>query len=291
MVNGFGGSVAYSFTRADALLDGQGFINASNWRQIYSLNGRNNPMVGRSVFDVGSRVTGTLSYRKEYGGFMATTVSLFYNGQSGQPFSYVYRGGDALFNEDNQGFERTLIYVPANAGEIVFGTRAQDIDGNLVSDAANRPIATLLSSEEQAAMWSELDAYVDGEDYLSERRGQYAEQYRSRAPFESVFDLKLLQDFYLTSANGRRHTLQLSLDVFNVSNLLGNWFGQNWGQRYFVGSDDNANNFQLIAFEGFQEGTNQPVYSFRTPEEPWDVNPGAIQGSRWAAQFGVRYSF
>ena len=69
-------------------------------------------------------------------------------------------------------------------------------------------------------MYAQLEDYIEGSDYLSERRGQYAEQNRSRAPFSSVFDLKLLQDFYITAANGRRHTLQLSLDIFNVSNLM-----------------------------------------------------------------------
>ncbi len=70
MSRGFGGSLAYSFTRAESLFDGRGFINATNWRNTFSLNGRNNPMLGRSNFDVGSRVTGVLSYRAEYADFL-----------------------------------------------------------------------------------------------------------------------------------------------------------------------------------------------------------------------------
>ena len=290
---GLGFSLAYSFTRAESLFDGRAFINANNWQQTYSLAGRNNPVPGRSTFDVGSRVIGALTYRKEYAGFMATTVSLFYNGQSGVPFSYVYGNSNQLTGEEaNTDYERALVYVPANDSEIIFGTRAFDADGTPVTDATGRPVATPLTSEGQRAAYTAFNIYIEEEDHLSNRRGQYAEQNQSRAPFSSVFDLKLLQDFYITTAGGRRHTLQLSLDVFNVSNLVGSWFGQNWGERYFVGSGNNRFALELLQFEGFQEGTDQPVFSYTDPGEPWDVNQAPdIEGSRWAAQLGVRYTF
>ncbi len=276
MTNGFGGSLAYSFTRAEALFDGRAFINANNWQQTFSLAGRNNPMLNRSTFDVGSRVVGSLSYRKEYAGFMATAISLFYTGQAGEPFTYVYGNGFALTGEErNQDYERALVYVPANADEITFGE-------------AGVPFG----EAEQQATYAAFNAYVEGDDYLSERRGQYAEPNQVRAPFSSIFDLKVLQDFYITTGNGRRHTLQLSLDVFNVSNLVGSWFGQNWGERYFVGGGNNRYVFELLQFEGFEEGTRRPVFSFTDPGEPWDVAPQpGLEGSRWAAQVGLRYTF
>ncbi|MGB3586930.1 MAG: TonB-dependent receptor [Tunicatimonas sp.] len=291
--DGLGFSLAYSFTRAEALFDGRAFINANNWQQTYSLVGRNNPSPGRSTFDVGSRLIGALTYRKEYAGFMATTVSLFYNGQSGVPFSYVYGNSNLLTGEEtNTDYERALVYVPASQGDIIFGSRTIGEDGSPVSDAAGRPVATPLASEGQQASYAAFNSYIEDENHLSDRRGQYAEQNRSRAPFSNVFDLKLLQDFYITSGSGRRHTLQVSLDVFNFSNLVGNWFGQNWGERYFVGGGNNQFAFELLQFEGFQEGTDRPVFSYTDPGEPWDINQAPdIEGSRWAAQFGVRYSF
>ncbi|MGI9543837.1 MAG: TonB-dependent receptor, partial [Cyclobacteriaceae bacterium] len=248
---------------AESLFDGQGFINSTNWRDMHNTRGRNNPMVGRSIFDVGSRVTAFLTYRKEYAGVAATGITLFYNGQSGQPFSYVYNDNGDLTNEDSE--ERQMIYVPRNQSEIVFADQAT-----------------------AAAQWAALDAYIEGDDHLKDRRGAYAERNQSRTPFESVIDLKITQDFFINTPNGRRHTLQVSFDIFNFSNFI----NKNWGRRYFVGDD----NFELLTFEGFAldtsgEETLQPTFSFNDPGDPYDILTSGINSGRWAAQFGVRYSF
>ena len=226
-------SLAYSFTRADALFDGQGFINNSNWENILSAAGNNNPSVGRSVFDVGSRITAFVNWRKEYLNNFATGISLFYTGRDGAPFTYVYAGNisdvsGTLGTED-------LLYVPQSAGEMTFIDQT-DGDGNV-----------LVSADQQAQAF---DAFIDRDDYLSDRRGQYVEQNQVRTPFEHIIDLKLTQDFFLMQG-GQRHTLQLSFDIFNFTNFL----NKDWGRRYFVG----GNTFPLLTpvldgneLQGFQ---------------------------------------
>jgi len=286
--NGLTGSLAYSFTRAEALFDGQGFINSTSWRDHHSVMGRNNPMMGRSALDVASRVTGFLSYRKEYLDFMATTLTVVYTGQSGAPYSYIYRDGGMLNNEDSE--ERNLLYVPANVNEITFGS-SEIVD----MDEDDDPIfgGVPFSEAEQATMYAELKEFIDNDDYLSNQQGQYAERNESRLPFESVFDIKVQQDFFITTANGRRHTLQVSLDIFNFTNLL----NKNWGARYVISDseDENNNNFRLLNFEGFEyeDGsfTNRPVFSFQDPGEVWDLEQSGINSARWSAQVGVRYIF
>ncbi|MEM1137204.1 MAG: TonB-dependent receptor [Bacteroidota bacterium] len=269
--NGLTASLAYSFTRAEALIDGTGFINNTNWENLLSINGNNNAPVTRSFFDVGSRVVGAISYRKEYLNHFATSVSLFYSGQSGQPYSYVYNDEGRLTNQLEES--TNLIYVPANQSEILLIDQLDD-DGNVVKTAAQQ--------------WAELDAFIANDEHLSDRRGQYAERNMSRTPFESILDLKILQDFYIEAGSGTRHTLQVSLDIFNFSNFL----NKDWGRRYFVG--DNA--FQLIDFEGFVgEGTDnptrQPTFTFNDPGEPYDIVQSGIYSARWSAQLGLRYSF
>ena len=290
--NGLTGSLAYSFTRAQSLFDAQGFINSTSWRDLHSIGGRNNPSVARSALDVGSRVIGFLSYRKEYFNRFATTVTLVYSGQSGAPYSYIYRDGGNLTNEDSQ--ERSLVYVPANANEITFGQSG--IVDVLVDDEGNETniIGGLPFSEaEQQATYQALDRFIENDAYLSERRGQYAERNMSRTPFESVFDLKIQQEIFVKEPNGRQHTLQVSLDIFNFSNLL----NKKWGARYIIGDsdDENNNNYRLLQFEGFEyeDGafTNRPVFSFETPERIADLEQSGINSARWSAQLGLRYIF
>ena len=96
-------------------------------------------------------------------------------------------------------------------------------------------------------------------------------------------DLRFLQDFYIASGSGRRHTLQLSLDIYNCGNLL----NKNWGQR----NNPAFGGWQLLNFEGFQ-GTREPTFTFDpTTEDTWFVDDSGLTSSRWQMQLGARYLF
>ena len=273
--NGWSGSLAYSYGDAYSIYDGTSSQNSSQWRGLHAINGRNfwNELA-RSDFAQGSRIIGQLSYQAEYFSFGGTQVSLVYEGQSGDLFTYIYGSGDDLTNEDSRN--RALVYVPRNQDEIVLVDRT-DRDGNVVATAAEQ--------------WAALDDFIANDDYLSSRRGQYAERNESRAPFINVFDFRLLQNVFIEQANGKRHTLQFSVDIFNVGNLLGELFDRNWGQRYLV----DFGNVELIEFEGFQGDTNVPTYTFQEFPNGNPVygnfdNEGVIS-ARWQMQLGVRYIF
>lgn len=271
-------NTSYSYGDAWSIFDGTSSQNSSQWRGLNTVNGRNNfEELGRSDFSQGHRIVGAISYRKEYGGFAATQLSLFYNGQSGRPFSYIineFAGNRSSFtNEDSR--QRSLIYVPAAPGEIIFG------------EATDQNVAVPYDASQQAALYAELDAYIAQDDYLSERRGQYTERNMNRTPFESILDLRILQDFFVELANGKRNTLQLSFDIFNFGNLL----NKDWGRRYFVP----FGNYEIYQFQGFIENTRTPVYQLNLPDndDPWDgnIDDSGISSSRWQAQIGVRYIF
>ena len=271
--NGFTGGLAYSFTRAESLFDGTGFINYTNWDNIISVDGKNNPPLTRSLYDAGSRITSFMSYRKEYANNFATSISLFYNGQSGQPYTYVYNDNDQLTNQSNNSTSNIPIYVPADRNDILLANQV-DGEGNIIKSADQQ--------------WEELNAFIEADEYLSSRRGDYVERNESRTPFENILDIKIAQDFFITTSSGRRHTLQVTLDVFNFTNLL----NADWGRRYFV--DDNT--FPLINFAGFvpdNEGnlTNLPAFTFDDPGDPYAVVQSGIYSARWSAQLGLRYTF
>ncbi|CAM4157864.1 TonB-dependent receptor [Zobellia nedashkovskayae] len=262
--NGFDASASYSFTRADALFDGSGFINGTNWDNILSVNGNNNPSVGRSIYDAASRITGFFSYRTEYAKNFATGISLFYSGQSGMPYSYVY---SAPFSDvsNSAGYD-DILYVPASQADITFVDQTNG-DGQVIASAAQQ--------------WADFDSFISGNDYLNDRRGDYVEQNKVRTPFEHVIDLKITQDFFIKSGN-TKHTLQLSFDVFNFTNMI----NKNWGRRYFV----SGNTFPLLTTVIDDDGALQG-FQFNDPGDTYDIVQSGTYSARWNAQFGIRYSF
>jgi hypothetical protein len=274
--NGFQGSLAYSYGDAFSIYDGTSSQNSSQWRGLHAIDGRNfwNELA-RSNFSQGSRIIGQIAYRKDYFGFGGTEIALVYEGQSGDVSTYIIGNGDNLQNEDSRN--RALVYVPENQSDIVLVDRT-DRDGNVIATA-----------DEQ---WAALDEFIENDEYLSSRRGQYTERNAFRAPFINTFDLRFLQDFYITQPNGKRHTLQFSLDVFNLGNLI----NPDWGKRYFGSS----RGIELVEFEGFQEDaqgneTLVPTYTFQEfqNDDPFygRLDDRGVISSRWQMQLGLRYIF
>ena len=65
----FQGSLAYSFGDSKDLNSGTSSVAYSNWRFVNNVNGLNNLPETRSNYSAGSRIVGTVSYRKEYLGW------------------------------------------------------------------------------------------------------------------------------------------------------------------------------------------------------------------------------
>ncbi|MCP2043495.1 hypothetical protein L1278_001532 [Pontibacter sp. HSC-36F09] len=263
MENGLSGSLAYTYSRAKDVNPGNSSQARSNWINVNQVEGLNSVREAFADNDVRSRVVAGLTYNLNYLGFAGTTISAFYNGQSGVPLSYIYNGD---VNSD-AGRTNDLIYIPGSASEI-----------NLVPFTERD--GTVVSAEQQ---WQALDAFISGNDYLSDRRGQYAERNEDRLPWTNQIDLRLMQDFYI-GQNENNHRLQLTLDVFNFTNLL----NKDWGRQYTA----TFNAFQAIDFVGYEPGTTTPRFNYTgrglTDGDPFFVNDFS---SRWRAQFGIRYIF
>jgi hypothetical protein len=254
----FTASLAYTYGDAYAINDGTSSQNSSQWRFMENVNGRNNLDLTRSDFAMGARVVGFISKRFEYGNNFATTLALFYSGQSGRPFSYIY---NSSLQRDDSGLA-DLIFVPDTQDDIV-----------LVETT------TAGSVEDQ---WAALDAFITGDEYLNSRRGDYAERNGDRTPFENIWDLKIIQDV-MVNIGETDNTLQVSLDILNFANLL----NPRWGNDYFLAND----NYSLLRFEGWQDDVTggTPTFSFTEPaNDIWSLND---LSSRWRIQFGVRYIF
>ncbi|MDX9923628.1 MAG: carboxypeptidase regulatory-like domain-containing protein [Ignavibacteriaceae bacterium] len=219
----------------------------------------NNPDLVRSQYEVEHRTYMSLSYVHEFFEDAATTFSLYYNGQSGSPFSFNVSG---VLNGD--GFDQNdLFYIPRNSSEILLGT----IVNNQYKPAA-------------PSMWNDLNSFIENNDYLSSNRGKIAERNGASNPWRNILDFRLTQDIPDLWGMGK---FQVSLDILNVLNLL----NSEWGYDESVFSTYNTVTLKgKVTYEGKK---NAPVYEFSKPARnvPWTINDLT---SRWAMQLGVRYS-
>ena len=263
--NGFFTQLSYSYGDAYAVFDGTSSQNSSQWRGLNSVGGRNfDQPLTRSDFAAGHRFTGTVSYRLSGENGWGSTFTLFSETRQGNPYTLIYGDGDDIQNEDSRN--RALIYIPAQRSDI-----------NLIEANGLTP----------AEQWTALDNFLNTNKYTSENRGQYAERNQSWGPWSTVVDFRYLQDLPL--GNNAKHKLQLSVDVFNLTNLI----NKDWGRRQFVGFFGQT---EVIEFEGFDDD-GLPTFSFDPDilDEDGEIAPftddSGIQSSRWQGQIGLRYIF
>jgi hypothetical protein len=260
------GSFAWTTSNAKDFMSA-GSIASGSWTSARSVNGNNDLSLSTSDFVSPNRLVGMLGYKieygKKYGG--ATSFSIGYVGNQGNPFTYTISGdmnGDRVNGNE-------LIFVPSQWQDIEFvpltvGTRVYS------------------KEEQQAAFWN----YVNQDDYLKTRNGQYAERNASVIPMLHRFDLSVVQDIYL-NVKGKRNTLQIRADILNFGNLL----NDEWGVS------QRATNPQILAFQSVVN--NVPTYRLAT-EKFADGTTGLIKNTYsknasvfdvWSAQLGIRYIF
>lgn len=259
-VNGLQTTVAYTYGKSKDVNSGTSSTALSNYEFNQIVNNPNDPELSFSRFDIRHRIIASAGYTFTYGSNdnLATGISLFYQGQSGLPFTYLYNGD---LNRDGN-FANDLIYVP----------RTQD-DINLV--AFNSGGQTISAD----AQWEALNDFIENDDYLSERRGQYAERNGARMPWTHQVDLRVFQDFVIP-AGDNSHKFQITFDIFNVGNLL----NRDWGHQYFVRNSAN----EIIRFAGRNADTGAPEFTFNPTNIRYNTSPF---DSRWRGQIGLRYLF
>jgi hypothetical protein len=269
--NGLVFNANYSYGNSMVINDGTSSTNLSQWRFMETVNGRNFIGLSTSDFDAGHRITASIGKKFTYlNKSMATTISLFYTGQSGAPFSWTYSTG-SLTRDYATGETNDLLYIPT----------ATELQGmTFLSNTVN---GVVFNAQTQKDM---LESYIQGNKYLSKHRGQYAERNGDRLPFTNILDLKLQQDFTV-KFGGRQYQLQLIYDVSNFTNMI----NKDWGRTYFMTND----NYGLVSFAGFISATNlTPQYRF-SPQtgKPWTVNNSVVPNysARWLSQVTVRLKF
>ncbi len=222
----------------------------------------NAPQLSYSNFDLRHRSISNLQYNHQWKRNSVSAIFV-YNLQSGSPYTYTYIGD---INRDGSP-NNDLIYIPRNSSE-----------SNLVA-IKNTAGAVITTAAEQ---WEQLNAYIQRDAYLSKRRGQYAERNGARTPWNQQLDVKLMYNKQI-GAKEHPHTISLSLDVFNLSNLI----SKNWGRQFYVPNILNSS-YQLLTVVRINSSL-QPELNFSNPKTTaWQYD--ALL-SRAQGLFSVRYSF
>jgi hypothetical protein len=220
------------------------------------LGNANSDQLSYSRYGDTHRIIGVASKKWNYGtdNKWGTSLSTFFEYARGGRFSYTYAGN---INGDTSGQNNDLLYVPTSA-EIQ----------QMQFDPSGGP--------QQGVA---LDAYIAQDDYLSGRRGQYAERYGAQAPWRGRWDVKFLQDYKIKISEKKTNTIQFSIDVLNIGNLV----NSDWGLV------QQANNTSPIGVS-VDPGTLVPTYSFN-PNQTETFGYDSSLASRWQMQFGLRYIF
>ena len=267
--NNFSFNSSYTYGKSIILFEvtGAQTLIFPQWRNMETVNGRNAATLSTSDNDLKHRITAWVSKKVRYvKNKTATTVSLFYNGQSGSPYSYVYT--NSMVNDNGKRAEPfDLIYIPTKG----------DLDQMSFLPVTG---AVPYTSQQQKEA---LNAFIENDKYLKKHRGEFAKRNGARVPFTHVIDLRVQQDFTIRYKK-KNVVINVSYDIFNFTNML----NKNWGRTWFLLNDS----YQLITFAGYSDATTlRQDYQF-TPVngKPYAIQQSTLPGNsaRWVSQLGLK---
>ena len=248
------GSVAYVFQDAEDINSGRSSRAISNW-QYNETDDPNGDTTATSDFEARHRVLATGSWKFEFGRDLATTLSLFYEGSAGDPYSYMYAddvNGDGIRGND-------LAYIPSGRS---------DVSAEVTDDA-----------------WRAIDAFIVSDPVLRAARGAIVKRNAARSPWRNRLDMRLIQQL----PSIRNHHLELTLDVLNLANLINGAWGQTRYVQFdaaslfnFDGYDEQGRpDLELRVRDANEDGKIDREDVFQTTD----------LSSRWQVQMGIRYTF
>lgn len=263
--NGLYANLAYSYLNSKDVNSIEAEITGDAFAFNPVVGNANNDVLAFSKYGDTHRVIGVASKKFTYGGDKyATTISTFFEYAKGGRFNYTY-GGD--INNDGSALN-DLLYIPTT------------------SELSQMNFAS-------ASEASAFEVYIKQDEYLNSRRGSFVERYGALAPWRGKWDLKILQDFNFNVSKDKQNTIQLSLDILNVGNLI----NSDWGVVQQVGnvqplgvSFPDVNPANTNPADYVPDYTKEPTYSFNSDLQETFVFDTSLN-SRWQMQLGLRYIF
>jgi hypothetical protein len=262
---GISGNLSFTYVHATEVNPGTSAQAWSNYRN-QAMTNPNEIIASPANNDIPASIKLTLNWDHAFFGNYKSTASLFYNGRSGLPYTWVFGNdvnGDSV---SNSGAVGDPAYIPLVNDPIVsYGTATQ-------------------------AQIDAFNAFIDGDSYLSKHRGKIATRNAARQPWVDQLDLGLQQEL---PGFGSGHKSILRLDIYNFLNLLNN----DWGHTDRV-SNSFYGNRRLATVSDVVNG--QYVYNLGAAGSiPWEqysvydasgTAPSRVI-SRWAALLTFKYEF
>jgi hypothetical protein len=244
--------MGYAYNEAKDVNPGASSTASSNWDRN-AVSDFNNPAAGTSPYETRHNFTLATKWAKDiFFDDNDTSVSLFFQGRSGHPFSYTFAGASAVFGDPGQASrQRQLFYVPKDQNDVV-------LTGGLT--------------------WSQLDNYIVARG-LDKYRGQIAPRNAFTGPSIGVLDMRLAQEVPVPVFEN--HKVEFTMDFRNLTNLI----NSNWGR---LAQYDFPFVVPVVEATGIDAATGKYIYNgpLRTP-----VKAVQARQSVWAIQFGIRYQF
>lgn len=163
------------------------------------------------------------------------------------------------------------------------GTRFSAITGNINGDFVNtNDLAYIFDWEDPSVPQNIREGLISllenpevedaFKDYLRQNKGKVAERNGGVNKFYGTWDLRVTKDIKFRN----KSALQVSVDIFNVANLL----NKSWGLSHALGKQT------LYTVTGFDQATKEYRYNVRT-------NAGRVtpSGTPWQIQLGLKYAF
>jgi len=271
---GLSGVLAYTYGCAKDLSGNFGSSSVSTWNTNPAVNSLNNPGLSYSAYSVPHRLMSAVTWCIESGNNLGFAVSLLYQGSAQGRYSYTYNG-----DMNGDGINADLMYIPLNINDIRF---------------IDKP--TMTAEAQAQTFWN----YVENDKYLSAHKGEFAQRNAIVGPWLNRFDMKFLQDIFSKFGTERRYTLQLSLDVLNIGNLL----NPKWG-CYQIHGLGNNNSIRPLTVETVKiDNKNVPLFT-EDGRRIFSLNAASVEAfnenarfvkdvatrSTWGVQVGLRLVF
>ncbi len=252
MIQGWSWALAYTYTTAKEASPLTSSVANSNWNGRSVFNPNEN-VASNSNYLIKDRFNGSLMWERAFFGKHKTRVGFFAEGRRGKPYSWIY-GNDI----NGDGVTNDLMYIPKGpgSGEVVFL-------GDTATDKTN-----------ENRFWEQVNA--NG----IKTRGGVVSRNDTFNPWTNTLDMRITQEL---PGLVKEHKSVISLDIFNVGNLL----NKKWGRIDEIAFPSTR---ALVNYVGI-DAQGRYIYALRSAGIADFTTRQVRLESQWQAQVTLRYEF